>query len=104
MGVSSYVIFALMLLLGIFLMTPQGSGLIEKYNAMPAGVRAKYKVAKLCRFTGLVLVLVTVAMYLLMLGSEIQQQWMTWVSLVMFGGTLLFGILYANTGGRFKNT
>lgn len=104
MGVSSYVIFALMLLLGVFLMTPQGSGMIEKYNAMPPDVRAKYKVGKLCRFTGLVLVLVTVAMYLLMLGGETKQPWMTWVSLAVFGGTLLFGIIYANTNSRFKNT
>ena len=88
--------------LGVLFWNGKGAFLIAGYNTMPKTEKAKLDEKKLCRFMGKFM-FVLAACWLVIASNEIfKTMVLLWVGLALFFAATLVGIIYANTGGRFK--
>ena len=90
------------IVLGIVFLNGKGAFLIAGYNTASKGERARTDEKKLCTFMGKFM-LVLAACWLVMAASEIfKTMVLFWLGLALFFIAVLAGIVYANTGDRFK--
>jgi O-antigen/teichoic acid export membrane protein len=93
-----------MLLVGLVIRVFNVSGLIAGYNTAPAEERAKYDEGALTRFVGAMLILASVV---LLAGGLLPHvpgapDYVTGVSWALFTAVVIGGVVYMNTGERFK--
>ena len=94
-------LIALFLVLGILLWKGKGAFLIAGYNTSSKDEKAKYDEKALCRFVAKLMFFCSGCMVCLMLAPLVGT-WLLWLSqAVMFIG-IIAGVIYANTGNRFK--
>jgi len=91
-----------MFILSLIMLTGRGSFLIAGYNTMPESEKEKYDAVALSKFIGKILL--PIAILTILVGIEILLQlWWFWVIWgVSFTALIVFAIVYANTGNRFK--
>lgn len=100
--VGPLIIVGLFLVLGVVFSAGKGSFLIAGFNTMPKEEKLKYDKGALSRFMGKVMFSLSFSMLLWMLGDVLEMELLFAVGVVLFIGILIFTIVYANTGNRFK--
>lgn len=101
--VWAFIAPALLLALAIPLLMGKGGGLIAGYNTMSREEKERYDAPALCRFIGkmcLVLCFATLLWGISFLSSV--PNWVHSVGMVIFFAAIIFTLIYANTGNRFK--
>lgn len=95
-------IMLLLIVLSIVLMMGKGSWLIAGYNTLTSEEKAKYDRVALCRFMGKYLLSISAVMPLLPIGGIFEMYWMIAVYIIYVLVSLIFAVVYCNTGNRFK--
>lgn len=95
---------ALFLLLGALFSKGKGTWLIAGYNTASPVEKAKMDEKALCRSMGK-LMFALAACWLVITASDVfQSMALLWVGLALFFAALIAGVVYANTGNRFKKS
>ncbi|OQB12594.1 MAG: hypothetical protein BWY15_02156 [Firmicutes bacterium ADurb.Bin193] len=93
---------ALFVALGILFSMGKSAFLIAGYNTLPKAKKAQYDTAALCRFMGKAMFSLSCGMILFALGEGFDAQWLFIAGAVVLLSTIVFILIYANTGNRFK--
>jgi putative effector of murein hydrolase LrgA (UPF0299 family) len=89
------------IIMSIVLLTGRGGFLLAGYNTMPKNEKAKYNTPALCKFMGKIFL--PLGVIVILWGIEALYTSWFWITGVIFGGLIIFAIVYANTGNRFRN-
>lgn len=89
--------------LGLLLSSGKGAFLIAGYNTMKKEKKEKYDEAALCKFMGKMMFALSFCAALWALGEILNVVWIFYAGFALFFAVLVFALVYANTGGRFKN-
>lgn len=92
---------ALFLILGIVLRKGKGSWLIAGYNTSSKYEKSKYNEKALCRFVAKLMFFCAGCMVLFAL-SPVVGMWLFWLTFFVMLVVIIAGVIYANTGNRFK--
>lgn len=102
MLVIHLVFVGLFILLGIIFRSGKGASLIAGYNTASAREKAKYDEKKLCKGVSNLMFALT-ACWLVIASSEIFKMMdLYWVGLALFLIVIIAGLIYMNTGNRYK--
>lgn len=93
---------ALFVFLGILFTMGKGSILIAGFNTMPKSEKEKYDTLALCKFMGKMMFLLAFSQVFWLFSNWLAIQAVLYVGHILFFGTIVFILIYANTGGRFK--
>lgn len=96
------VIGMLFVVMAIVLLTGRGSFLIAGYNTMPKKEKEEYDNKALCKFLGKILLPIGLLMPSVAIGGIYNILWITFVYVAVAFGLVIFALVYANTGNRFK--
>ncbi|MDY0404825.1 DUF3784 domain-containing protein [Virgibacillus sp. 179-BFC.A HS] len=97
-------VIALLVLLGIVFSLGKGSSLIAGYNTMPKEEQNQYDTIALCKFMGKLMFAVSFCMLLCLIGVVCKMNWLLYLGIGLSIGIVVFMLIYANTGNRFKKT
>ena len=101
-----YIIFGIvvipMIIMAIFLLNGKGAFLIAGYNTASKEEKTKYDEKALCRFVGLLLIVISFCMLLFPVGYYFEMAWLTYcgIAIIILGS--IGAVVYANTGNRFR--
>lgn len=95
-------IIGLFVLLGILLTMGKGSFLISGFNTMSKEEKEEYDIVSLCKFMGKFLFIIAFCITLFVLSETFAMKILFNVGLILFFASVIFIIVYANTGNRFK--
>lgn len=96
------IITMLFILLGIIFSCGKGAGLIAGYNTSSADEKARYDEKGLCKGMAK-LMFALAACWLVIASSEIfKTMILLWIGLCLFMVVIVAGLIYLNTGNRFK--
>ena len=101
-AIINLIIFIVFLILAIFLSKGKGAFLIAGYNTMPDREKAKYDEIALCKFMGKMMYGISFSILLWALSELLEIQVLFIIGLVLFFCLIVFVLVYANTGNRFK--
>jgi hypothetical protein len=104
-GVNMYgmiVIIGLFLGLGIIFSLGKGSFLLAGYNTMPKKEKEKYDSVSLCKFMGKAMFSLAFSMVFWVVSEAFGIKWLFNFGLILFIGIVVFILIYANTGNRYK--
>ena len=90
----------LFLILGLVFLTGRGSFLLAGYNTMSKEKKAKYNAEALCKFMGKILLPIGILIFGFLIDGI--QSWFPTVFFVLTIALVIFAVIYANTGQRFK--
>lgn len=93
----------LFIVLGIVFIQGKGAFLIAGYNTSSKAEKEKYNEKALCRFMGKMMFLFAVCFLVMILSDMLENLAFLWIGLGLFGAVVVFTLIYANTGNRFKN-
>lgn len=93
----------LFIILGIVFIQGKGAFLIAGYNTSSKAEKEKYNEKALCRFMGKMMFLFAVCFLVMILSDVLDNMAFLWGGLGLFLAVVVFTLLYANTGNRFKN-
>ena len=95
------IIFSLLLIaMGVYIYSGKGWRLIAGYNMSSETERAKYDEKALCRFVGIIVMIVGILTFPIGIKSIVGWYWIVYTVVVISIG--VFAAIYGNTGGRFK--
>jgi hypothetical protein len=100
--IVTLIIIASFVTMGIFLLNGKGAFLIAGYNTMPKEEKEMYDEPALCRFMGKMMIALSVCMLFWPASELLDLQWLFVLGLILFLGTVLFMLVFINTGNRFK--
>lgn len=89
-------------MLGIILSNGKGSFLIAGFNTLPQEEKEKYDTVALCKFMGKMMFALPFSMVFWVLSEAYENNWLFVFGLILFIGIVVFTLIYANTGNRFK--
>lgn len=93
------------LVIGLIIRLAKASSLIAGYNTMPKHEKAKYDEEALTRFVGNMLIVAVVLLLLPLVAVpfvDAMPAWVVPVSWGLFVAVIIGGMVYANTGNRFR--
>lgn len=90
------------IILGVILSMGKGSLLISGYNIMRRDQKKHYDERALCRFTGKIMYCLAFAMLLWLINIILQRPMLLSVSLLFLVGGIVFAVIYAGIGNKFK--
>ena len=103
---TSFIIYIIILIpfliFAIVLSKGKGAWLIAGFNTMSDSEKAKYNRVALCKFMSKVIYGICLSLLLWALSDLLKLTWPYILGMVLFVAILLFTIIYANTGDRFK--
>ncbi|MGP9043612.1 DUF3784 domain-containing protein [Cytobacillus kochii] len=103
---TSFIIYIIILIpfliFAIVLSKGKGAWLIAGFNTMSDSEKAKYNRVALCKFMSKVIYGICLSILLWALSDLLKLTWLYILGMVLFVAILLFTIIYANTGDRFK--
>jgi len=94
-------IIILFLVLGIVLWRGKGAWLIAGYNTSSKSEKARYDEKALCRFVARLMFFCAGCTVLFAL-SPLVGMWLFWLAFILMLVVIIAGVIYANTGNRFK--
>lgn len=94
---------AVIIAISVVMMCGKGAMLIAGFNTMPKKEREKYDVRALCKFVGGILLPVGITMPAVFLGGFYKLNWLIYLVIAIDVAIVIFAIVYANTGNRFRN-
>ncbi|MCF0148578.1 MAG: DUF3784 domain-containing protein [Clostridium sp.] len=89
-------------ILGIILSIGKGSFLIAGFNIMSKEEKEKYDSISLSKFMGKFMFIIAICITLFLLSDIFMLEILFNMGLTLFWISLIFVIIYANTGNRFK--
>jgi len=89
-------------IMGLIMLTGRGAFLIAGYNTKSESEKEKYDEKALCKFVGKILLPVGILTTLVGIESLIVLWWFWVIWIPSNIGLLIFAIVYANKGNRFK--
>ena len=103
MWIIDLLIAILFLIFGLFLQKGKGAFLIAGYNTLPKKEKDKYDKDALCKFMSKVAFSMMVSFIILSVSNLFEKVILMWFGWILFGLTIIFTLIYGNTGNRFKN-
>lgn len=100
--IGTMIIIGLFFVLGIIFSSGKGSFLIAGFNTMSKEEKAKYDAVAMCKFMGKTMFALSFSMGFWVLSDALNLKWLFVVGIVLFIGIVVFILIYANTGNRFK--
>ena len=91
-----------LIVMAIIMLSGRGANLIAGYNTLSDQEKRKYDTKRLARFMGGILLPIGLAFPCIAIGGIFVLWWMPIVFIGLSVGLLIFAIIYANTGNRFK--
>lgn len=92
----------LFIALGIYLLQGKGGWLIAGYNTMSPEEKEKYDEADLCKATGKLILAIAFTLALITAGELCESNALIVAGVVLMIIFIIFGVIYINTGERFK--
>ena len=96
------IIIVVFVLLGVLFLSGKGAGLIAGYNTSSSQEKAKYDEKALCRFMGKFMFVLAACWVLALVSAVLGRMALLWIGQVLFIVIIIAGVIYANTGNRFK--
>lgn len=96
------IVVFIFLLLGILFFKGKGTSLIAGFNTAPKSEKQSINVKKLARFVGKLMFISAGCWMIIILSDLIQSKTLNLFGAVLFVVSMLSGVIYANTGNRFK--
>lgn len=100
--IGEILMIGLFVLLGIMLSLGKWSFLIAGFNTLPKEEQNKYDVLSLCKFMGKVMFSIAFSISLFVLSDLLEIKVLYNIGLALSLTIVIFAIVYANTGNRFK--
>ncbi len=97
-----YVIVGAFILLGIVFSQGKGAGLIAGYNTAPSAKKAEYDEKALCHFMGKLMFALAGCWLIIAISEIFKITILFWLGLGLFFAVITAGVIYMNTGKRFK--
>lgn len=95
-------VLVLFFILAIVFSNGKGAFLIAGYNMLPDNEKEKYNEAELCKFMGKMMYGICFSILLWVLSDVFEMQILFVIGIVVFVTSIIFLLVYANTGNRFK--
>lgn len=92
----------LFLLLGLVFFQGKGAFLIAGYNTASKSEKARYDEKALCRCMGKLMFALAGTWAPIALSALLNRMWLLWLGLGLFLVVCLGGVIYMNTGSRFR--
>lgn len=102
MVIVPLIIGLLLLVLGYLIKYKKWSWMIAGYNTSSKEEKEKYDELALCSFIGSFLFLLACILFVGALGSYLGAYWLISFSWFLFTVIIIMGVVYMNTGNRFK--
>lgn len=93
---------ALFVLLGIVMSMGKGSFLIAGYNTMSKEEKEQYDTVSLCKCIGKLMFIIAFCVTLFVLSDIFAIKALFYTGIALFLISVLFTLIYLNTGNRFK--
>lgn len=90
--------------LGIYLLQGKGGWLIAGYNTMPKEEKEKYDKTALCKATGKLILAIAFTIALITAGGLLEMNALMISGVVLMLLFIIIGMIYINTGERFKKS
>lgn len=91
-----------MVFLGIIFSFGKGSALIAGFNTLPEREKSKYDAVALSKFMGKMMFALSFSVVLWLISEVYEMSKLFYIGLSLFIGLIIFLLIYANTGNRFK--
>ncbi|MCL2665644.1 MAG: DUF3784 domain-containing protein [Defluviitaleaceae bacterium] len=105
MDLLTYLIFGgiilLMLAMSVVLLTGRGAFLISGYNTMGRSQKALYDEKALCRFTGRLLLVISLLLCFIPLGIALEAMWMLACAVALILAVTVAAVIYFNSSTKF---
>lgn len=102
MPVLVIVITLLFIILGGIFSLGKGAFLISGYNTLSKEEKTKYDEKAMCKFMGKSMFVLAFSIFLWGFSNLIKQPILLAIGLILFIGTVIFIVIYANTKNRFN--
>ena len=100
--IGKILMIVLFILIGTMLSLGKGSFLIAGLNTMSKEEKENYDVLSLCKFMGKFMFVIAFCISLLVLSDILMMKVLFNIGITLFNVSLVFVIIYANTGNRFE--
>ena len=100
--IGKIIMIALFILLGTMLSLGKWSFLIAGFNTMSKEEKENYDVLSLCKFMGKFMFIIALCISLFVLSDILVMKILFNIGMTLFIVSILFVIIYANTGNRFE--
>lgn len=90
--------------LGVVFLAGKGSSLIAGFNTMPREEREMFDEKKLCRFMGIMTLIIAVLIGATNLGAWLKLAWLGTIAGALIAAVGIFMIVFLNTGKRFQKS
>lgn len=101
--VGKILIIALFILIGTMLSLGKSPFFIAGFNTMSKEEKEKYDVISLCKFMGKFMFIIAFCISLFILSDIFMMKILFMIGIVLLVISIVFIIIYANTGNRFKS-
>ena len=95
-------VIILFLALGVLFLQGKGAFLIAGYNTAPKAAKAKYDEKALCRFMGKLMFALAACWLPVALSELFDRIWLFYLGIALYLVVIFGGVIYANTGNRFR--
>ncbi|MCD8509535.1 MAG: DUF3784 domain-containing protein [Bacillus sp. (in: Bacteria)] len=95
-------IVVLFIMLGLLFSRGRGAFLIAGYNTLPQKKKAQYDTVAMCKFMGKMMYFLAVSAFFWFLGEALDVTALFYMGVFLFVSTIVFLLIYGNTGNRFK--
>lgn len=92
----------LFVILGIVFFRGKGAFLIAGYNTASQAEKSRTDEKALCRFMGKLMFLLAGCWLIVLSSALFDKRFLLWAGLAVFFVVIAGGVVYANTGNRFK--
>lgn len=89
-------------ILGVIFSLGKGAFLISGYNTLSKEEKSKYNEKAMCKFMGKSMFMLAFSVFLWGFSNLIKQPIILAIGLILFIGTVIFIVIYANTKNRFN--
>jgi len=96
------VILAPILVMAIFLLNGKGAFLIAGYNTMNKDKQETYDEKALCRFVGMLLLVIIFCILLIPAAIYFEMAWLSYSGIAIMLLAIVGAVIYMNTGNRFR--
>lgn len=100
--IGKIIVIALFILLGTMLSLSKWSFLIAGFNTMSKEEKENCDILALCKFMRKFMFMITFCVLLFILSDILMMKILYNIALILVYSSLLFVIIYTNTGNRFK--